>query len=55
METSLCETFPLWPGDAEKLIANAEDMAFHSMKTNRTATFGSKDNLLDKKIQQSNV
>ena len=56
MEASLCETFPLWPADVERLIANAEDMAFlHSMKTNRTATFGSKDSILDKKIQRSNV
>ena len=31
-------------------------MAFlHSMKTNRTATFGSKDSILDQKIQRSNV
>ena len=31
-------------------------MAFlHSMKTNRTATFESKDSILDKKIQRSNV
>ena len=56
MEASLCETFSLWPADAEKLIANAEDMAFlHSVKTNRTATIGSNNSILDKKIQQSNV
>ena len=56
MEASLCETFPLWPADVEKLFANAEDMAFlHPMKTNRTATFESKDSILNKKIQRSNV
>ena len=56
VDASLCETFPLWPADVEKLIANAKDMAFlHSMATNRTATFGSKDSILNKKIQRSNV
>ena len=56
MEASLYEIFPLWLADVKKLIENAEDMAFlHSMKTNRTATFGSKDSMLDKKIQRSNV
>jgi hypothetical protein len=55
MDASLCETFPVWPADVEKRISNAENLAFfYSMKTDRAATFGSKDSILDKKIKRSN-
>lgn len=40
----LTKTFPLWPNDAETLIANEEDLKFlKSMQTDRIASFGGLD------------
>ena len=51
MESKLAETFVIWPVNAEKLINNTEDKEFLcSMKTDRLATFGSYDKVLDAKV-----
>lgn len=53
METELSKTFALWPPNAEELIQNPEDLAFlNSMKTDRIATFGSFDKVLDVQRQR---
>lgn len=47
-EVELSQTFRLWPPNPEKLIKNAEDRQFlHSMMTDRKATFGCFDKVLD--------
>ena len=52
METKLDETFALWPSNAEELIKNAEDRAFLlSMKSDRSATFGPKDQVCAAKLK----
>lgn len=44
MDEQLARTFPLWSANAEQLIKNAEDRSFlESMKSTRSATFGSRD------------
>ena len=53
MEDKLAKTFPLWPADAEQLVKNPEDLKFlQSMKGDRSANFGSCDNVLAAKIQR---
>jgi hypothetical protein len=48
MERKLSETFPLWPANVEQLIKNPEDLRFlQSMKSDRAATFGGHDKVLD--------
>ena len=52
-EIQLKKTFPLWPQNVELLLKNSEDVKFlQPMKTDRIATFGSKDAVLVKKIQR---
>ena len=47
MEERLNKTFQLWPANVETLINNEEDKRFlESMKTDRSATFGSHDRVL---------
>jgi len=51
----LASTFQLWPPNVEALIKNEEDHAFlQSMKTGRTACFGSFDKLLAQKVVRRN-
>lgn len=53
MKETLYKTFALWPCNAEQLIKNTEDLRFlESMKTDRAATFGSRDKLLSSKIER---
>jgi len=53
MEEQLAKTFPLWPGNAESLIKNTEDLCFlQSMKEDRLATFGSRDKVLENKLKR---
>ena len=52
-EIQLKKTFPLWLQNVELLLKNSEDVKFlQSMKSDRIATFGSKDAVLVKKIQR---
>ena len=52
-EIQLKKTFPLWSQNIELLLKNSEHVKFlQSMKTDRIATFGSKDAVLVKKIQR---
>ena len=47
----LNSTFKLWPPGVEKMIKNAEDLAFlESMKGDRTSSFGSFDKALAQKV-----
>lgn len=56
MEDFLTKTFPIWPVNVEKLIKNTEDLHFlHSMKADRTATFGSHDKVLAAKAKRRQV
>ena len=49
----LSETFQLWTPDAESIMTNAEDIKFLlSMKTYRSASFGSFDAVLDCKMKR---
>ena len=53
MEAQLAKTFPLWPANVEQTVKNTEDLRFlESMKTNRLATFGSRDKVLAAKLQR---
>jgi len=52
-QLELDKTFQIWPPNAESLIKDPEDKQFlHSMETNRIATFGSKDKVLQVKLQR---
>src|SRR6218665_3567857 len=52
-EAPLAKTFPLWPANVEQTVKNTEDIRFlESMKTNRLATFGSRDKVLAAKLQR---
>lgn len=53
MDEALAQTFQLWPLNADKLIKDKDDIAFlHSMKTDRSATFGPCDYVLAAKVQR---
>lgn len=60
MEANLKTTFVLWPVNAEKQIKIAEDREFlKSMKTDRLASFSSKDKVLEqmfnRKIEKEKI
>ena len=47
MKAQLAKTFPLWPANVEQTLKNTEDLCFlESMKTDRLATFGSREQVL---------
>ena len=49
----LDKTFQIWPPNAESLIKDFEDLQFfHSMKTDRVASFGSCDKVLHDKLKR---
>lgn len=53
MEDFLAKTFSIWPANVENLIKNAEDLHFlHSMRSDRIATFGSHDKVLEAKVKR---
>ena len=52
-QLELDKTFQIWPPNAESLIKDFEDLQFfHSMKTDRVASFGSCDKVLHDKLKR---